>query len=220
MKQAQLIGSQKVFEQETTSNKKSIKEGAVSATWVTRNDLRTETKYTIGSQELDEIEERWVGNNQLIISNRMYWKTIENKYDVVECTRVYERVEPGHTQQSIKDQIVGSWRQIAMDGLKEFRENVEIKNPEAWNPEARLNFSHITIFNEIQMQHLDVNGESLKFEFAVISKEPKYTGTFFWENSLVTVNEEMRIVRCLKDDKLFVTCRKNEHYFVAVYEKC
>ncbi|CAL2038293.1 unnamed protein product [Caenorhabditis brenneri] len=221
MTQAQLIGSQKIFESMVTFNEKSEKDGFVSSTWLNLNKLRSETTWQIYEcQKIDDIEERYIDENgNLNIVNSLHSK-MGGAYDSVECIRVYERVPPGLFLKSIKDEILGSWRQIASDGFKEFRQNVKFSHPEAWGPDTRLNFSRIEIFNEIQMKHMDVNGNMLKFESAEINDEAKYTGTFFFENSLVTVDQGMRIVRYLENDKLFVTCRKNEHYFVAVYEKC
>ncbi|EGT48916.1 hypothetical protein CAEBREN_10417 [Caenorhabditis brenneri] len=215
LSQIKIIGTQKVFERRSSKNVTSVE----SNTWLIRNKLRTEINYIIDGCQFKEIEERYVDHkNMLYILNRIYWKT-GNKHDVAECTRVYKR-ELRCLQKSIMTEIVGSWRQVAKDGFEEFRQNVEMSAPEAWDPDTLLDFSHITIFYEIQMQHLDTDGSVLKFESAVISGEPKYAGTFFYDNSLVTVDQGMRIVRRLKDDKLFVTCRKNEHYFVAIYERC
>ncbi|EGT48993.1 hypothetical protein CAEBREN_19560 [Caenorhabditis brenneri] len=221
MTQAQLIGSQKIFESNATFNEKSEKDGGVSSTWLNLNKLRSETTWQIDDcHKFNDIEERYIDENgNLNIVNSLNSK-MGGAHDSVECIRVYEKVPPGLFLKSIKDEIVGSWRQIAMDGFKEFCQNVEMSDPEAWAPETQLSFSRIKIFNEIQIKHVDVNGNLLKFESAEINEKAKYTGTFFFENSLVTVDQETRTVFNVKDDKLFVTCRKNDHYFVAVYERC
>ncbi|EGT45789.1 hypothetical protein CAEBREN_09849 [Caenorhabditis brenneri] len=216
--QTQMIGTQKVSEQKTAFNLKSEHKGIVTTTCLNYNKLRTvNTRRIDETEKVDDVEERYMdADGHLVIVNQLYYK-FEHRYTVLECARVYEKVKSdSDRKESIKDGVVGMWNLIAGRGIDESR---QMDNLGKWATGYLLKFSHAQIFNEIQMQHMDIEGNVLKFNFAVITEEPKYTGTFLFDNSLVTVDGEARIVINVKDDKLFVTCRKNEHFSVAVYQK-